>query len=127
MGHYETTTEMRERPEIRAKIDKCQSLIDTLTECKSTAEEYKTAADTAVEECKTVVNQESDNLSGVYYEEKYIPYRDGFFTDIEALDDGCDSMFGEIDDRIQKLQEMIEKLNEELWEEVEISYWVEDD
>ncbi len=127
MGRQIIVKEKIEKPAVRAKINKCQALIDTLTECKDSASNYKTAADTAVTACKGIVDAESENLSGVYYEEKYIPYKDGFFTDIEALDDGCDSMFGEIADRITTLESMIATLTEDLYEEVEVIHWIYDD
>lgn len=127
MGHQVVTTAWREKPEVRAKIDKCNDLIDTLTSCKEEAEKNKTAADEAVEDCKKVINTECENLSGVYYEEKYIPYKDGFFSDIEGIDGGCDSMFTEIDDRVKKLRNMVSELEKDLWEEYEVSYWVDDD
>ena len=127
MGHQIVTKELRERPEIREKIDNCQNLIDTLTECKEAADGYQSSADSAAESCNAVVYEECEYLSGIYHDDIYIPYRDGFFEDIGTLDEGCATMFGEIDEIIEFLEEMISELEKDLYEEVEVVHWIYDD
>jgi hypothetical protein len=127
MGHYETRIETRERPEIRAAITRCQNLMLTLGRLEARGVEHKNSADNAVDACKTIAMEECDNFSGVYYEDHYIPYRETFFGDIKTVSDGCATMLTQIRDRINTLSSKISSLQGELYEDVEVSYWVEDD
>lgn len=127
MAHIETRTEIRERPEIRHKITQCQHLMEKLGRHEARATEHKNAASENSETCRNIVNEESENLSGIYHEEKHMPYRDSLFANIESKDSGTATMLGTIRENINKLSSKISELYDELYEEYEVSYWVSDE
>lgn len=121
MSHIERVVEIKERPEVRAKITKCQRLMEKLGRYEARAAEHKSAASESSETCYNIVIEECENLSGIYHEEKHIPYRDSLFESIKAKDSGTASMIGTIRENINKLSEKISELYDDLYYE-EVHY-----
>ncbi len=108
MGHYETREVTKTNHEVEAYINKCEALINKLARAAESASKHKEAAVTAVNACKTSTVVETDELSGIYYEDYYIPYRDKFFALADKMDKACTASLSEISDRISTLNRLIE-------------------
>lgn len=121
------TKELQEDPEVKGKINLCNDLKKKLEGYRDDISKHNDSANEAIEACKTVVNTETENLSGIYYEEKYLPYRDTTFEKITSLSSGVVTMLGRIGSIIYALEMEIEELNTHLWIEVEVAHTVYDD
>ena len=75
---------------------------------------------TITDDCYEVVSVETDNLSGKYYEDKYLPYRDTEFEKIDFLHSGAETIIGDIQRIIDILSEHISYLYEN-----ELYYYVD--
>ncbi len=131
MGHYVYTTrqEQQEDPVVRAKLDACNELKAKLEQIKESATtEYDTAS-TAIADCKEATEPLTEELSGVYYESRYLPYREKYFELGDSLLEECEGCLGELQDRIDKLAELIAELETKLmiWVTVTDMEWVSDD
>ena len=111
-GHWETYEVID--TQVQAHITKCQNLMLTLGRIDQRAATLQKEASDALTSCKAIVVQETDQLSGIYYD-KYCTYRDGFFRLAEAVDGSCTESRNEIKDRISKLSSIIESLRPHLY------------
>ena len=131
MGHYVeyTRQEQQEDPAVRAKLDACNALKAKLEEIKGLATTEYDSASIAISDCKEATEPTTEELSGVYYEDKYLPYREGFFELGDSMLEECDGCLTELQDRIDKLTAMIAELEPKLmiWVTVTYSEWVSDD
>ena len=126
MGHYRTYEVVKKDHEVEAFINKCEALINKLARIAESASKHRTAAVTAINTCKTATVVETDDLSGIYYEDYYIPYRDKFFALAEKMDKDCSTSISEISDRISTLNSLIEAKKPFLYYTTTETEWVDD-
>lgn len=126
MGHYRTYEVVKKDHEVEAFINKCEALINKLARIAESASKHKDAAVTAVNTCKAAACVETDELSGIYYESYYIPYRDKFFALAEKMNQESSSSLSEISDRISTLNELIAEKRPYLYYTETEREWVED-
>lgn len=126
MGHIRTYEVVKKDYEVEAYINKCEALINKLARAAESASKHKEAAVTAVNACKTATVVETDELSGIYYEKYYIPYRDKFFALADKMEEACTASLSEISDRIATLNRLIEAKKPFLYYTTTETEWVED-
>lgn len=124
-GYLEEYEEQEVDPAIQAFITKCQNLMLTIGRLAERAQLQKQQSQEAISTCKDASNIESEYLSGIYYEDKYLPYRETFFTDAESLIAECDECLAEAQDRIDTLNSLIEAKKPYLYRTVTKTRWVE--
>ena len=125
--HTETRTVKKEHASVREKITKCQNLMEKLGKKQASIVNLKDAADLSSDDCYEIVSVETENLSGIYYEDRYLPYRDTEFEKIESLHSGAETIVKKIGEIIDKLSEHIDYLIEnELYYYEEEEYTVYD-
>ena len=112
--------ERREHSSVRNKITKCERLMEKLGKKQASIVTQKDAARLSTDDCYEVVSVETDNLSGKYYEDKYLPYRDTEFEKIDFLHSGAETIIGDIQRIIDILSEDISYLYEN-----ELYYYVD--
>ncbi len=118
------TLEKREDPEVRRKINLCEDLKGKLEGYRDAMVEHRNTASASSETCQNIVNVETENLSGIYYEDKYLPYRDTEFEKISTLHSGANTMISSIEAIIQKIQEALDDLYEHLMIEVWVPHTI---
>lgn len=113
--------ERREHESVRKKIDKCEGLMEVLGTKQASIVTLKDAADLCSDDCYKIVSVETDNLSGIYYEDKYLPYRDTEFEKIESLYNGAETIIADIKKIIDMLSEHVSYLyNNKLYYYVDV-------
>lgn len=126
MGHYKTVYVKKIDEQVQAYITKCQNLLLTLGRLESRAMSHHVRAEEGVRECAEQVLVETDNLSGVYFENYYLPYRDKLFKETDALNLGDTEMLNSLRQQIEKLELIIEEKKQHLFYDAEEQIWVED-
>lgn len=125
-GHYEEYEEDVIDSGVQAYITKCQNLMLAIGRLAERANTEKQAAQEAISTCKDASNIQSEDLSGIYYEDYYIPFREKFFTEAENLIDECDGCLAEAQERISTLSSLIAAKMPYLHKKVPKQRWVED-
>lgn len=125
-GHWESYEVTEIDPEVQDFITKCQNLMYTLGRHQERAYYQLNAAKTALENCKTNSNIETEDISGVYFEDHYLPYKEGFFELGDTLNGECDECMTAVTDRISKLNEYIAAARPYLYRTVTRERWVDD-
>ena len=113
--HTVTRSRTYKDPVVEAFINACEGLKKTLEEILSDANGERDPAKEAVDNCKSFTCVETEHLSGIYYEDRYIPYRDGTYRLTDAIDEACGASLAEIEDRISVLEGLIAEANTRLW------------
>ena len=126
MGHYELVSVKKIDPVVQGFITKCQNLLLTLGRYESRAIEYRNTAQKGVADCEEVVTVDTEDLSGIYYEDKYIPYQSDLFTKTDDVTEGLDSMLTTLRERIEQLEALIQEKQKSLYIESEEYVWVDD-
>ncbi len=125
-GHYEKRTRLEKDPVVDAFIALAEGLRNRLKALKDTASQEQTAARSAIGTCKERTCVETEHLSGIYYDERYITYRDGTYRLADAIEEQCNTSIAEIEDRISTLDVLISDAYKKLWITVTYYEWVSD-
>lgn len=124
-GHWEEYEEREIDPAVQAFITKCQNLMLVIGRLAERAQEQKLKAQEAISDCKNSTNIQTEDLSGIYYDEHYVPYRETFITDAEALIEECEGCLAEAQERIDTLNSLIAAKMPYLYHMVTKTRWVE--
>ena len=125
-GHLEEYEEREIDPEVQAFITKCQNLMLAIGRFAERAQKQKVMAQEAISDSKDSTNIQTEDLSGIYYEEHYLPYKDTFFSEAEDLIAECDGCLSEAQERISTLSSLVAAKMPYLYRMVTKTRWVED-
>ena len=125
-GHYEEQEVRKIDPEVQAYITKCQNLMLAIGRLQERAHAQMQEASEAISTCKDATNIQTEDLSGVYYEDHYLPYRETYFSEAENLIEECQGCLDEASERIDTLSGLIAAKQPYLYKTVVESVWVED-
>ena len=124
-GHWEDYEADEIDSEVQAYITKCQNLMLAIGRIAERANNEKLEASEAISTCKDASNVQSEDLSGIYYEDYYIPFREKFFTEANLIDE-CDGCLAEAQERISTLSSLVAAKMPFLHKTVVKQRWVED-
>ena len=124
MGHFEYVIVKKVDQKVQAYITKCQNLMMILGRLEAKAIEHQNSCEEGTSACFEIVTEATENLSGNYHDDKYIPYRNDTFKIVDDINEGDNSMIAAIRERIDKLSEIIEKKREHLYYEALERIWV---